>query len=104
MRVLVSTPYEDAGDGFGYQSGEYARRTVICEVLNGSIAVRFGARKGSFAPKRKSVHLELRGVNTDPGNVSMNGEEANRDYDGADGRITLQLAESPGETMIAARA
>jgi len=98
-----STLYEDAGDGFGYQSGEYARRAVICEVLNGSIAVRLGGREGSFVPKRKSVHLELRGVNTRAKSVSVNSEEANWDYHEADGRITVRLAESAGETTIATR-
>ena len=98
-----STLYEDAGDGFGYQSGEYARRAVVCEVLNGSITIRLGAREGSLAPERKSVHLELRGVNTRPGNVSVNGEEADWDYDEVDGRITVRLTGSAGETTIAAR-
>ena len=98
-----STLYEDAGDGFGYQSGEYVRRAMICEVLNGSIAVRLGASEGSFVPGRESVHLELRGVNTRPENVSVNGEEADWDYHEADGRITVRLAESPEETTVELR-
>ena len=46
------------------------------------------------------MHLELRGVNTRPGNVSVNGEEADWDYEEADGKITVRLAESAGETTV----
>ena len=95
-----SALYEDAGNGFAYEHGEYARRSVICEVLGGSISVRLSEQEGSFAPERGTVHLELRAVNTRPESVSTNGEEADWNYEEADGRITVRLAESAGETTV----
>ena len=92
--------YEDAGNGFAYERGEYARRGVICEVLGGIISVRLTEREGSFAPERGSVHLELVGVNTRPENVVANSEEADWHYEEAGGTITVQLAEDTGETTV----
>ncbi len=98
-----TTLYEDAGNGFGYERSEYARRGVICEVLSGSISVRLTEQEGSFAPERGATHLELRAVNTRPENVLANDEEADWDYEEADGRITVRLAESTGETTVEVR-
>ncbi|MCA1739773.1 MAG: DUF5110 domain-containing protein, partial [Actinobacteria bacterium] len=98
-----STLYEDAGNGFGCERDEYARRRIVCEVLGGGISVRLTEREGSFVPERESVHLELRNVNTRPESVLVNGEEADWDYEEADGRITVRLAEDTGETTVEAR-
>ena len=98
-----STLYEDAGNGFAYERGEYTRRGVICEVLGGEISVRLTEQEGSFAPERGAVHLELRAVNTRPESVSANGEEADWDYEEADGKILVRLSERAGETTVEAR-
>jgi alpha-glucosidase len=98
-----STFYEDAGNGFDYKSGQYARREVICEVRDGAIAVRIGEREGSFIPERESVHLKLMGVNTRPESVTANGEDADWDYDEADGSITVRLQETAEAIMVEAR-
>ena len=98
-----SVLYEDAGDGFGYEGGEYARRTVACEVLDGGISVRIGEREGSFVLERGSVHLELRGVNTRPESVLANGEEADWAYEESGGTITVRLAETVEETLVEVR-
>ncbi|WP_207956193.1 DUF5110 domain-containing protein [Rubrobacter marinus] len=42
--------YEDAGDGFAHESGEYARRSISCEAPGGETTVRLAAREGSFVP------------------------------------------------------
>jgi alpha-glucosidase len=98
-----STLYEDAGNGFAYQGGEYARRHVLCEVLRGTIAVRLSVCEGFFTPERESIHLELRAVNTRPKNVLVNDDEADWDYEEVGGRILVRLAEDPGETTVEAR-
>jgi alpha-glucosidase len=95
-----STLYEDAGNGFAHEGGEYACRSVICEVLGGGISVRLSEQEGSFAPERVTVDMELRAVNTRPENISANGEEAEWDYEEAGGRILVRLAENPGETIV----
>jgi alpha-glucosidase len=95
-----SVLYEDAGNGFGYQRGEYARRSVVCKVSEGQVSVRPGERKGSFIPERRSVHLELRGVNARPENVSANGEEAVWSYEASEKTLMVRLAEEAGETVV----
>ena len=97
-----STLYEDAGNGFTHEGGEYARRSVICKMLGG-ISVRLGEQEGSFAPERGSIHLELRAVNTRPESVFTNGEDTDWDYEEADGKITVRLPERAGETTVEVR-
>ena len=95
--------YEDAGNGFGYEEGEFARRIIACEVLDGGISVRIGSREGSFIPDRGSIHLELREVNTRPENVLANGGEADWSYDESGGTITVRLTEAAEETLMEVR-
>ncbi|HEX5913067.1 MAG TPA: TIM-barrel domain-containing protein, partial [Rubrobacter sp.] len=66
-----STFYEDAGSGFGYEVGEYARRRISCESSDGRITIHFGERQGSFVPERKDVRLVLQGITTAQG-VTVN--------------------------------
>ncbi|MBA3610354.1 MAG: DUF5110 domain-containing protein, partial [Rubrobacter sp.] len=98
-----STLYEDAGNGFDYKSGQYARREVICEVRDGAIAVRLEAREGSFTPERQSVHVKLMAVNTRPESVTANGEGADWDYDEASGGITVRLQETAEAVTVEAK-
>src|ERR687890_147723 len=48
-----SSLYEDAGDGFGYEDGGLAKRTVSCEETAGTVTVRISERLGSFVPQRQ---------------------------------------------------
>jgi alpha-glucosidase len=98
-----SALYEDAGNGFAYERGEYARRSVVCEASEGGISVRLGEREGSFIPERGSVNLEIRGVDTRPERMSVNGEEANWSYEETGKKLVIRLAEEAGETVVEAR-
>ena len=42
------TLYEDAGDGFGYKSGEYGEYRIVAERVNGDVQVRFEHVAGNF--------------------------------------------------------
>jgi alpha-glucosidase len=42
--------YEDAGDGFGYEHGEFARTRFVAETHGGVLRVSLGAREGAWAP------------------------------------------------------
>jgi alpha-glucosidase len=92
--------YEDAGNGFAYERGEYSRRSVLCEVGDRKLFVRLGEREGSFVPERRSVHLELRGVGTRPNRVSVNGEVADRHCDEAQKTLVVRVAEGAGEVAL----
>lgn len=81
--------YEDAGDGFSHENGEYARRAIRCETNADSITVSISAREGSYIPERKSVVLELRGVSGQPQSVTANGGAVEYEYDSGTLRVTL---------------
>jgi alpha-glucosidase len=92
-----STLYEDAGNGFGYRDGEYARRTVSCESSDGRILVRLGGREGSFVPERREVRLKLRGIAAQ--SVFVDGGERQPEH-GEDGTLTVSLDEKAGPTTV----
>src|SRR5918992_3519058 len=95
-----STLYEDAGDGFRYESGEYARRNISCEESRGHITVRIGEREGSFVPEREELRLELRGFGSAPESVAVNGESVESSYDEETGTVTVSLGET-GDAVTA---
>ncbi len=95
-----TTFYEDAGDGFGYESGEYARRSILCEATERETTVRLTAREGSFAPEREHMVLELRGVETRPAGVTANSAEAEWSFEETTGTLTVTLPESADETTV----
>jgi alpha-glucosidase len=95
-----SSFYEDAGDGFGYENGEYARRAVSCEEAAGRVTVRLGERVGSFVPQREELRLELRGFGSAPESVTVNGESVESSYDEETGAVTVSLGET-GDAVTA---
>src|ERR687897_801989 len=93
-----STIYEDAGNGFGYEEGEYARRRISCESSDDRIIFRLGERQGSFVPERREVRLELRGITTAQ-SVTVNDEEYAPDrVEG--GALTVALGEEAAPTTV----
>lgn len=42
--------YEDAGDGFGYQHGEFRRTHLVAETSGGTLHVRLAGAEGAYAP------------------------------------------------------
>jgi len=95
-----SSLYEDAGDGFGYEDGEYARRAVSCEESAGSVTVRIRERVGSFVPRREALRLELRCFTSAPESVAVNGESVESRYDEENGTVFVPLAETDGAITV----
>ncbi len=95
-----SAAYEDAGDGFGYESGEYARRVVSCEESSGRITVHIGEREGSFVPQRLELRLELRGIASAPGSVTLDGEVSRRTTTRSGGILLVPLTETDAATTV----
>jgi alpha-glucosidase len=71
-----ATLYEDAGNGYEYQDGVYARRTITCIVEAGNIHVIIGAQDGTFVSSFQSVRLELHGIASPPESVRLGENEA----------------------------
>jgi len=93
--------YEDAGEGFGYENGEYARRTVSCVTTGDGVTVRVGEREGSFVPQRREVLVELRRLSGEPQSITANGQEVEPRREG--GNLVVALAERAPETVVEAR-
>jgi alpha-glucosidase len=93
-----TTLYEDAGNGFGHEQGEYARRGISCESTEDRITIRLDEREGSFVPVRGEVRLELRGVATAQ-TILVDGSEHVPDYT-EDSAITVSLGEEDGPTKV----
>jgi alpha-glucosidase len=93
-----SAIYEDAGDGFGYERGEYARRNVSCERVEDRIIVRLGGREGSFVPERREVRVGLRGIAEAQG-VLVDGERRGLDRT-EDGTLIVSLGEEAGAKTV----
>jgi alpha-glucosidase len=73
--------YEDAGDGYDYLNGFYARREIKCEVEAGDIRVVMGEQEGTFVPARRHVRLELRGIASEPESVQLGNGSATWHHD-----------------------
>ncbi|MDQ3497128.1 MAG: DUF5110 domain-containing protein, partial [Actinomycetota bacterium] len=93
-----STLYEDAGNGFGYERGEYARRRISCESSDSSIIIHISEREGSFVPKRGEIRLELRCI-TAAQSVLIDGEERGLEH-GEGGALTVSLGKEAGSTTV----
>lgn len=54
--------YEDSGDGFGYQDGQFARTAITCTSSAGGVRLTIGARVGDYTPERTRLVIEMRGL------------------------------------------
>ena len=73
---------------------------MSCEVSGDGISVRLSEREGSFLPERGLVRMELMGVSTRPGNVSVNGEEADWSYEETEGKLVVPTEEDADEIIV----
>ncbi len=94
-----STLYEDAGNGFDYRNGGYARRTVSCEASEEKIIMRTGNREGSWRPDREEMLIELRGLRA-PGEVMVEGESVGWRYDDETRTLTISLPEKESSSTV----
>src|SRR5919107_794896 len=90
--------YEDVGNGFGYERGEYARRRISCESSDERIIIRFGERQGSLVTERREIMLELRGISTAQGVIVNDEESTPVRIEG--GVLTVELGEEAGPTTV----
>jgi alpha-D-xyloside xylohydrolase len=69
------TLYEDAGDGYGYETGEYA--TIGLTWDDGSGILTIGPRKGSFPGMLKERDFTVALSGFDPVTVHYTGKQVN---------------------------
>jgi alpha-glucosidase len=51
--------YEDAGEGFGYRSGDYLITSYEAELKDGVVALRMAAEEGRWPRPARELHVEL---------------------------------------------
>jgi alpha-glucosidase len=90
--------YEDAGDGFGYENGEYARRILSCDTSYDRVTIRLGEREGSYSPERREVIMELRGIEAAQ-SVLVDDVEREPGY-AESGALTVSLGEETGAVTV----
>jgi alpha-glucosidase len=86
-----ATLYEDAGNGYEYQQGVYARRTIICAVEAGEIRVSIGAQEGRFVSPRQRVRVELRAIAASPQSVYVDEQEVVWQYHSEQRCVVIDL-------------
>jgi alpha-glucosidase len=92
--------YEDAGDGYEYMNGFYARRAISCEVEAGSIRVVIGEQEGTFVPARRHIRLELREIASEPKTVQAGDAPAAWRYDPAQRLLIVDLHETASSQSL----
>ncbi len=80
-QTSVDSVYEDAGEGFGYERGEYAVRVVSLEPNGGNLRVSLAARRGSYQPPRTHLLLRVNGCQSEPRRVRFQRQELARAAD-----------------------
>jgi alpha-glucosidase len=96
----TATFYEDAGDGYEYLNGFYARRAITCEVVAGNIRVVIGEQEGAFDPARRHLRLELREIASEPEAVQVERASAAWIYDPELRRLIVDLQETPSSQLV----
>lgn len=94
-----STLYEDAGDGHAHEQGEYARTRFKCETNSSGVVLHISQREGGWQPPRKSIEVEIRGLNTLPVVARVDGEVTD-DWRAENGTVLLRLPDRRGEQRI----
>ncbi|WP_116124248.1 TIM-barrel domain-containing protein [Lewinella sp. IMCC34183] len=64
--------YWDAGDGYGYETGQYSRRTFTLVREGGAVTVE-QAWEGDFRSGFQTMVIQLIGLNEAPGRVTVDG-------------------------------
>ena len=91
--------YEDAGDGYAHEHGAAARTRLSCASAGDVVTVHLGPTVGAFAPARTQVELEVRGLDSPPHTVSVDGRPTDAWEQQATG-VRLLLAVTTGQTVV----
>jgi alpha-glucosidase len=71
-----TTFYEDAGEGLGYQHGDYRWSYFTCKFLpSGQFAIEW-RRAGNYQPPYRQWRVEVVGISADPERVYLDGQSA----------------------------
>jgi len=92
--------YLDAGDGFGYQTGDVRRITYTCQASVSDISVS-SSSAGTLAAWWSSTEVVVHGVPSTPTAVDAGGTEPPWQYDPAAQALTVTLAGDAADWTLA---
>lgn len=97
--------YEDAGDGFGYEHGEYAKTEFIMEWADSHAVVKVNVGGDtSFIPENRSYRFIFRGFNDSVSFASVNADGSvntvKKDYDKKTNTWTVVLENTEVNKII----
>jgi len=88
--------YQDDGISFAYRRGEFLRQSFTCEVAEGEIRLKFGAREGSYAPWWKEREVVLYGQIANA-SATLDGKPVSvLAYDAANRALRVRIPEQAG--------
>jgi alpha-glucosidase len=89
--------FDDAGDGYGFEHGEFIRQSVRCQT-DDRIRFEFEAPIGKFQGRTGTVELDIRGL-ARPSQVTVDGQ-ALTTWDFNDGRLVVNLPASSAARAV----
>jgi alpha-glucosidase len=95
------TLYEDAGDGFAYEQGEYLRTEIESSFDSGVLTVT-STPSGNYRPGRQRTVLEIRGWPAAPDRVQLN-DAALTEWQHAEGTLTVHVRSDNSSWTLAIR-
>ena len=88
--------YEDAGDGFEYQNGDFSMGQIV--HAKGSLSFK---RSGAFNDRRRISHVEFLGLDAQPQDMCLNGKLIeNMIFNKETGRLIVALRGNDDEWML----
>ena len=90
--------YEDAGNGFEYRSGGFARRRFSARRDGNAWVIEFGAPEGTYRPRSRSIQLTVRSVTATK--VSVNGAALSSGWTNVDDAVVITIPDRLERTQI----
>jgi alpha-glucosidase len=93
--------YDDDGNTFAYQRGEFLRMQFTCEVRPDSVRVDLSEPQGTFKPWWTAVKITVFGASAPPRKVTVNGTSvSNWEYENASGSVTLTVSSTHATSVV----
>jgi alpha-glucosidase len=92
--------YEDAGNGYAQEHGEYARRTFTCDVHEGHIRLSISQPEGTFVSPYQRLSLEIHEVVLEPTSVTLDGAAVPWRFDAALRLVSIEMDVSSSTQII----
>ena len=93
--------FDDAGDGYGFERGEYARHSVRCQS-DASLELQFEPQTGEFVSHHRTIELDIRGLDR-PSQVTVDGQPVTT-WEFSERRLLVRLPASRAARSVTIQA